>query len=266
MIGTIQITCSAHNPQMPLCPVFAFQDSYQQVRVSDVPKKIGDWNLKRVTVECQFPDNQTSGYECALVGGVWTTTIESCSTAGTTKNGFIVNGYDESGNKYILGKSDLYILTNDSRVIPQKELDVVNILPSKPETPHVGDAVFENGMFEVYDGESWISTGSLIEADDENPTWAKNSKNASLAQNARQCVYAEYATESETADSVAWSGVTDKPDLVTKTDIAPSENNTGYAANADYADEAGHAYSATNADKAENAENAENAVYASSAG
>ena len=117
---------------MPLCPVFAFQDSCQNVRICDVPRKIGDWSIKRVEVECQFPDNTTTSYECVLVGGVWTTTIESCPTAGTTKNGFAVNGYDESGNKYILGKSDLYILTNDSRVIPQKELTVVNILPSKP--------------------------------------------------------------------------------------------------------------------------------------
>ena len=144
---------------MPLCPVFAFQDSYQNVRICEVPRKIGDWSIKRVEVECQFPDNTATSYECVLVGGVWTTTIESCSTAGTTKNGFAVVGYDESGNKYILGKSDLYILTNDSRVVPQKELTVVNILPSKPATPHVGDAVFVVGKFEVYDGANWISTG-----------------------------------------------------------------------------------------------------------
>lgn len=137
MIGTIQIKCSAHNPSMPLCPVFAFQDSYQQVRISDVPKKIGEWSLKSVEVECQFPDGVDKRFECQLVGGVWATTIDPCHVAGTSNSGFVVNGYDESGNKYILGKSDLYILTNDSRVIPQKELTVVNILPSKSQTHHV---------------------------------------------------------------------------------------------------------------------------------
>ena len=165
MIGTIQIKCSAHNPSMPLCPVFAFQDSYQQVRISDVPKKIGDWNIKRVEVECLFPDNRTMRFDGELVGGVWAATITSCPIAGTSKNGFVVNGYDENGNKYVLGKSDLYIITNDSRIVPQKELDVVNILPNKPDAPHVGDAVFVGGKFEVYDGEKWISN-EYIESED----------------------------------------------------------------------------------------------------
>ena len=160
MVGTIQIKCSAHNPSMPLCPVFAFQDSYQQVRISDVPKKIGDWNIKRVEVECLFPDNRTMRFDGELVGGVWAATITSCPIAGTSKNGFVVNGYDENGNKYVLGKSDLYIMTNDQRIVPQKEIQLVNILPNKPDAPHVGDAVFVDGKFEVYDGETWVSTGS----------------------------------------------------------------------------------------------------------
>ena len=150
---------------MPLCPVFAFQDSYQQVRISDVPKKIGDWNIKRVEVECLFPDNKVGKFDCSLIGGVWATTISACSTAGTTKNGFVVNGYDENDNKYILGKSDLYIMTNDSRIVPQKELVVVNILPNKPDAPHVGDIVFVDGKFEIYDGEKWISN-EYIESED----------------------------------------------------------------------------------------------------
>ena len=160
MVGTIQIKCSAHNPSMPLCPVFAFQDSYQQVRISDVPKRIGDWNIKRVEVECLFPDNRTMRFDGELVGGVWTVTISACPIAGTSKNGFVVNGYDQNGNKYVLGKSDLYIMTNDSRIVPQKEIQLVNILPNKPDAPHVGDAVFVDGNFEIYDGEKWVSTGS----------------------------------------------------------------------------------------------------------
>ena len=165
MIGTIQIKCSAHNPSMPLCPVFAFQDSYQQIRICDVPKKIGDWSIKRVEVECQFPDNKVGKFDCSLIGGVWATTISACSTAGTTTNGFVVNGYDENGNKYVLGKSDLYIITNDSRIVPQKELLVVNILPNKPDAPHIGDIVFVDGKFEIYDGEKWISN-EYIESED----------------------------------------------------------------------------------------------------
>lgn len=165
MIGTIQVKISAHSPQMPLCPIFAFQDSYQQIRICDVPKKIGDWSIKRVEVECQFPDNKVGKFDCSLIGGVWATTISACSTAGTTTNGFVVNGYDENGNKYVLGKSDLYIMTNDSRIVPQKELAVVNILPNKPDAPHIGDMVVVDGKFEIYDGEKWISN-EYIESED----------------------------------------------------------------------------------------------------
>lgn len=202
---------------MPLCPVFAFQDSYQQIRICDVPKRIGEWQIKRVEVECQFPDNQTTSYECALVGGVWTTTIESCPTAGTTKNGFVVNGYDEGGNKYILGKSDLYILTNDSRVIPQKELDVVNILPEKPENPHVGDAVFVDGKLEVYDGENWISTGSGVIESSDAPGWAENAMYANSAGYADWASRADSATHAAEADMVYWENVDGKPNIPTKT-------------------------------------------------
>ena len=125
-----------------------------------MPKRIGDWSIKRVEVECQFPDNKIGKFDCSLIGGVWATTISACPIAGTSKNGFVVNGYDENGNKYVLGKSDLYIMTNDSRIVPQKEIQLVNILPNKPDAPHVGDAVFVDGKFEVYDGETWVSTGS----------------------------------------------------------------------------------------------------------
>lgn len=130
-----------------------------------MPKKIGNWIIKRVEVECQFPDNKVGKFDCSLIGGVWATTISACSTAGTSKNGFVVNGYDENDNKYILGKSDLYIMTNDSRIVPQKELLVVNILPNKPDAPHVGDIVFVDGKFEIYDGEKWISN-EYIESED----------------------------------------------------------------------------------------------------
>lgn len=211
---------------MPLCPIFAFQDSCQQVRISDVPKKIGDWSIKRVEVECQFPDNQTTSYECVLVGGVWTTTIESCSTAGTTKNGFAVNGYDESGNKYILGKSDLYILTNDSRVIPQKELDVVNILPSKPETPHVGDAVFVDGKLEVYDGENWISIGSGVIESSDVPGWAENAMYAGSAGYADLASEADRATYATEAGFVYWNNVDGKPNIPART--SDLENDSGF--------------------------------------
>ena len=234
MIGTIQVKISAHSPQMPLCPVFAFQDSYQNVRICDVPKKIGDWSIKRVEVECQFPDNKVGKFDCSLIGGVWATTISACSTAGTTTNGFVVNGYDENNNKYILGKSDLYILTNDSRIVPQKELTVVNILPSKPQTPHVGDAVFVEGKFEVYDGANWISTGM----DDVVIEGIENKIPTKLSQLQNDAGYSK----------VTESGV-----------------NTGYAEYSDYALRAEHADTADYASTANSAGRADTAGYADSA-
>jgi hypothetical protein len=48
MIGTIDVDIQAHNPSMPLWPVKAFVNSPTSVRLRNVPKKIGKWNITTI--------------------------------------------------------------------------------------------------------------------------------------------------------------------------------------------------------------------------
>lgn len=50
MIGTIDIRCNAHHPNLAIQPLYTFVASPSNVRVADVPKKIGDWKITEVFV------------------------------------------------------------------------------------------------------------------------------------------------------------------------------------------------------------------------
>ena len=50
MIGTYEIKVSAARPNFPLQPMFAFMGSPSSLRILEVPKKIGDWNITSVRV------------------------------------------------------------------------------------------------------------------------------------------------------------------------------------------------------------------------
>lgn len=48
MIGTLDISCNAKNPNMPLHPMRAYLNSPSSLRISNVPKKIGQWAITSV--------------------------------------------------------------------------------------------------------------------------------------------------------------------------------------------------------------------------
>lgn len=46
MIGTYEIKVTAARPNMPLPPMFAFKDSPSSLRIMDIPKQIGTWEIQ----------------------------------------------------------------------------------------------------------------------------------------------------------------------------------------------------------------------------
>ena len=50
MIAVIDVSIQAQNPAAPLYPWKAFVDSPSSVRVRNVPRKIGTWEITAVTV------------------------------------------------------------------------------------------------------------------------------------------------------------------------------------------------------------------------
>lgn len=83
MIKTLEIKCNAAYPDMPLMPFVAFKSSPSSVRIMDVPKKIGSWNITEVIVKVQYPDNSYSTKNCVRNGNVWVGTLDGTDTTGT---------------------------------------------------------------------------------------------------------------------------------------------------------------------------------------
>jgi hypothetical protein len=108
---------------MPLYPMRAYVNSPSSVRVRNVPKKIGDWNITEVQVVAAYPDNSTKTANCVRVGCVWVGTIAGSTSSGKSENGFTIyaNGIDENGNAvtgYVLGKGVVEILEADGTITP----------------------------------------------------------------------------------------------------------------------------------------------------
>ena len=84
MIGVIDIEVQAANPSMPLYPIRAFVNSPSSLRIRNVPKKIGTWQITNVHLAAAYPDNSIKTANCVLVGGVWVGTIDGSTMAGTS--------------------------------------------------------------------------------------------------------------------------------------------------------------------------------------
>lgn len=159
MIGVIDIEVQAANPSMPLYPVRAFVNSPSSLRIRNVPKKIGSWQITAVRLVAAYPDNSIKTTNCILVGGVWVGTIDGSTVAGTSQNGYTVyaDGKDENGDDvtgYCLGKGDITILDADGTITPGETAYYVHMLSAEPATPKEGDlwplssggyAIFQNG-------------------------------------------------------------------------------------------------------------------------
>ena len=132
MIGTISIECNAKNPNMPLHPLRAYINSPSSLRIMNVPRKIGKWNINKVTIVAIYPDSTQQTAECILTGGVWVGTIEGSTTAGTLAQGYsiLADGVDENGNDvtgYVLGKGDVEIMQSSSTPEPEPSTTFVRL-------------------------------------------------------------------------------------------------------------------------------------------
>jgi len=161
MIGTIDVNVQAKFPAMPLDPMQAYVGSPSSIRVRNVPKKIGNWNITRVQFVAAYPDSTIKTAECVLVGGVWVGTIEGTQTSGKCLNGYSIYacGIDENGSAvsgYCLGKGDIEILKADGTIDPDAQAWYMKLYDEKPDDPNKGDVYIGSGMFEVWNGEEWF--------------------------------------------------------------------------------------------------------------
>jgi len=156
MIGVIDVVIQAANPSMPLFPMRAYVNSPSSIRLRNVPRKIGDWNIERVYFTAAYPDGSIKTANCVLVGGVWVGTIEGSTISGKSENGFTVyaDGKDEHGlpvTGYVLGKGLIEILDADGTITPGETTYYVHLLDAQPTSPKEGDMWKDSsGVWYIY--------------------------------------------------------------------------------------------------------------------
>jgi hypothetical protein len=205
--------------------------SPSSLRIMDVPKKIGEWNITNVKVVATYPDNTTIEKVAVRTGAVWVATFDGCEIAGKVSNGYevVADGIDEDGNEvsgYVLGKGDLFILENDTEIARLVEKHTVVYMDELPSTPSVGDLVNSNGEFRIFDGENWIEIGGG-DVNDSQITINKNGQIVgAFTTNSEVPVSINIPVPSRTSDVVNDSGFI-TVDAIPST-ISSFENDVGY--------------------------------------
>ena len=252
MIGTIDVTVQAARPDLPLQPVRAFVGSPSSVRVRNVPRRIGEWDITRVFVTANYPDSTTETAECVLTGGVWVGTVRGCSTPGTSLSGFVVtaDGVDEHGSTvsgYILGVGDVVVLTREESATP----GVITFKGDKGDKGDPGDVKSVNGKVGdvsldandvgAYTKDETDATVARIDADIEKVSAAANAaqsaanvaqssaneahRAASVASDKADAVYAELAGKVGSFESVGGASATIENGVAKLSDFFTSSNS-----------------------------------------
>lgn len=162
MIGTFELKLTASQPQKPLPPVFSFQGSPQSLRLIDVPKSIGNWQITKVKVSALYPNNRTVTKEATRTGSVWVATFDGCETAGKVTQGLTIlaDGLDE-GNEpvenYKLGKADIYVLEDENDIRRMVAGSTLVYRDDIPATPSKGDVLVVGEELKIYNGEEWVT-------------------------------------------------------------------------------------------------------------
>lgn len=203
MITTQEVRVHAQHPSMPLNPFTAFKNSPSSVRVLDVPKKIGLWNITSVQIQVTYPDSHIVSKECVRTGNVWVGTLEGTSSVGSVCKGYHItaSGVDEDGNEvqgYVLGVGDVVIMELNGSIYPSESADYIRIFDEQPTNPKKGDAYLDGIALMVYDGNTWTKVGGQdVVPDPNNKGWALNATNANQAQYASNAGSASTSTKAE---------------------------------------------------------------------
>lgn len=165
MIGTIDVAINAARPGMPLTEFAAFVDSPSQVRVRNVPRGVGRWQLTAVYVAIQYPDNAVHTVAATHTGALWTATLPASTQGGSVTGGLqiLADGEDEAGNAitgYVLGSGDVRILPRNTVVVADGIRYALTYWEDAPEMPNPGDCAVVNGALSWYDGSAWQPLGT----------------------------------------------------------------------------------------------------------
>lgn len=163
MICTVDVDIQSANPDFPLKEWKAFKGSPTSLRIRNVPRKVGAWDITEVNVKCVYPDNTAHMVAAVLTGCVWVTTIPASHAAGFVEGGYSIeaDGTDERGNVvtgYRLGEGKVTILDVSASAHAVDGIEFMRVFDTKPDAPLKGD--FALDVMEFYDGAAWRGFGA----------------------------------------------------------------------------------------------------------
>lgn len=218
MIATLNVKINAQAPEIAL-PCFAsFNKSPTTLRIIDVPKKIGNWEVKEVYVKVNYPGNTSIEKQAVKANGVWQVTVDGSKVSGEIEDGYGIyaSGIDENGtpvNGFCLGRGMVKILGD------YEEVDGVGyrltLRDEIPFAPKEGDVAWfeEDGQYKLFDGEEWKQLGGEakvpVAKEDEagvikaTPGFLKVSYSGDIVElNASEAQHAIEADEAKHASSI----------------------------------------------------------------
>lgn len=249
MIRTVHdIKINASNPLLPLKPWNAFVGSAASIRITDVPRKIGNWVLERVWIDVKYPNDVEISREAKRTNGVYVATIDAATVYGQVSQGYQIcaSGKDENGDpveRYVLGVGDVNILKLEQTSSgPDTVAQWMRIYDTRPDTPSKGDAVIEDGKLKVYDGSSWVETsGATMTSqltNDAGFITDKQVKPGKTPGYASDAEWADKALSAVDSETVPWSGVKFRPttlegygitDAATEAELTALDEKVGIA-------------------------------------
>lgn len=229
MIGTLSIKCNAAHPEMALPVIYTYKNSPSNIRVLDVPKKIGNWQITDVTLKVIYPNNTVVEVICVRTAGAWVGTIAGTPVVGKTSNGFIItaSGIDENEQPvsgYILGVGDIEVLDCDTSLNPITNSYLMRIFETRPQTLNSGDVFIDaDGSLVVNLNGELHETVSFQEVEAMIPT-----KVSELTNDSGYITSADVPTK--TSDLTNDSGYITSADVPTKT--SELTNDSDFTTNA----------------------------------
>lgn len=237
MIGIVDVAIQAENPSMPLFPLCAFEGSPSSIRIRNVPKKIGNWNITRVFFSVLYPDGSIRSMECVKSGRLYVGTVEGCDTVGKVDMGYSVFAYgiDEHGDpvvNYCLGKGDVQILDASGLDHPIPVATLVKLCEDEPEFPNDGDMwQGEDGKWYIYQDGVAVAIGGdyedEIEELDQKIDGVQDDLDSTKSEIADTFadVESEIATKADASTTYSKTEVDDK--LLVKADASALEQLSG---------------------------------------
>lgn len=238
MIGTISIKCNAAHPEIALPTIYTHADSPSSIRIIDVPKKIGEWQITSVYVNVIYPDGTTLNKQCVLTGGAWVATIEGNDTVGETKNGYTVlaDGTDELGNDvvgYVLGVGDVKVIQSNPSVDPEEQYTLMRLYEQEPTELKDGATYVDDGHLAVYADGDVVKCANESELPDMDNYYTKSEVDGELEAKADESELQNYYTKSEVDSQI--SSKADKTKLVKEYYPVLSDSWTGAGYTFNYA-------------------------------